>query len=89
MATVTHVPVEVYLRSSYEPEIRSLEDTLQRLKPKLEDYRKMGIAEIWVIDPQDKTFYRYQDSQLQRKDFFSHDAKGIEFDRNELRNLLD
>jgi Uma2 family endonuclease len=156
MATTTHVPVEVYLRSSYEPdaeyvdgkieerpmgefdhaswqqaiqkwfwthekewnirvlpelmvqvgatryrvpdvtvlerslpieqiitrpplavfEVLSPEDSLQRLKRKLEDYRNMGIPEIWVIDPQDSTFYRYQDLQLQRNDSFSLAEKG-------------
>jgi Uma2 family endonuclease len=169
MATTTHVPVEVYLRSSYEPdaeyvdgrieerptgefdhaswqqaiqkwfwqhetewnirvlpelrvqvaatryrvpdvtvldrdrpieqiitrpplavfEVLSPEDSLQRLKRKLEDYRAMGIPEIWVIDPQDSTFYRYQDLQLVRNDSFAHAEKGIVFDMNQLKNLLD
>jgi Uma2 family endonuclease len=169
MATTTHVPVEVYLRSSYEPdadyvdgkieerpmgefdhaswqlaivkwflqhekewnirvlpelrvqvgptryrvpdvtvldrslpieqiitrpplavfEVLSPEDSLQRLKRKLEDYRSMGIPEIWVIDPQDSTFYRYQDLQLQRNDSFSLAEKGIAFDMNQLKDLLD
>jgi Uma2 family endonuclease len=79
---VTHPPIAVF-------EILSPEDTLQRLKRKLEDYRLMGIAEIWVIDPQDATFYRYEDLQLQRKDSFSHAAKGIVFEMNVLKNLLD
>jgi Uma2 family endonuclease len=169
MATTTHVPVEVYLRSSYEPdaeyvdgkieerpmgefdhaswqqaiqkwfwkhekewnirvlpelrvrvgatryrvpdvtvlerslpveqiitrpplavfEVLSPEDSLQRLKRKLEDYRNMGIPEIWVIDPQDSTFYRYRDLQLQRNDSFSLAEKGIAFDMNQLKDLLD
>jgi Uma2 family endonuclease len=169
MATTTHVPVEVYLRSSYEPdaefvdgkieerpmgerehalwqkailkwfwqhekewgvevlqelrvqvaptryrvpdvtvldrsqpseqivtvppiavfEVLSPEDTLQRLKQRLEDYRAMGIPEIWVIDPQDSTFCRYEDLQLGRRDSFSLAEKGIAFDMNQLKNLLD
>ena len=52
------------------------EDRLQRMKRKLEDYRAMGIPEIWVIDPQDSTFYRYEELQLLRKDTFSHAEKG-------------
>jgi Uma2 family endonuclease len=79
---ITHPPVAVF-------EVLSPEDTLRRLKRKLEDYHTMGIPEIWVIDPDDSSFYRYQDRELQRKDFFSHPAKGIEFDMNELKNLLD
>jgi Uma2 family endonuclease len=78
----THPPLAVF-------EVLSPEDRLQRLKRKLEDYRAMGIPEIWVIDPQDSTFYRYQDLQLVRKETFSHGEKGIVFDMNELKNLLD
>src|SRR5271156_3105295 len=67
---ITHPPLAVF-------EILSPEDTLQRLKRRLEDYRIMGIAEIWVIDPQDDTFCRYEDGQLLRNDTFSHAGKGI------------
>jgi Uma2 family endonuclease len=154
VATTTHVPVEVYLRSSYEPdaeyvdgkieerpaaefdhaswyvlalpslrvwvaptryrvpdvsvldrsqpreqiithppvavfEVLSPEDTVQRLKRKLQDYRVMGIEEIRVIDPQDSTFYRYEDGQLLRNDTFSHTGKGIVFEMNQIKDLLD
>jgi hypothetical protein len=49
----------------------------------------MGILEIWVIDPQDATYYRYEDGELRRSNTFSHAAKGILFDMNEIKNLLD
>jgi Uma2 family endonuclease len=78
---ITHPPVAVF-------EVLSPEDSLQRLKRKLEDYRTMGIPEIWVIDPQDSTFYRYENLQLQRNDSFSHAGKGIVFDMNQLKTLL-
>ena len=79
---ITHPPLAVF-------EVLSPEDRLQRMKRKLEDYRAMGIPEIWVIDPQDTTFYRYEDLQLRRKDSFSLAEKGIAFDMNQLKNLLD
>jgi Uma2 family endonuclease len=79
---VTHAPLAVF-------EVLSPEDTLQRLKLKLEDYRAMGIAEIWVIDPQGSTFYRYEDRQLMRKDFFTLAAKNISFEMDEIRKLVD
>jgi Uma2 family endonuclease len=79
---ITHPPLAVF-------EVLSPEDSLQRLKRRLEDYRAMGIAEIWVIDPQDSSFYRYENRQLTRNESFSLAEKGIAFDMNELKNLLD
>jgi Uma2 family endonuclease len=79
---ITHPPLAVF-------EVLSPEDSLQRLKRRLEDYRAMGIAEIWVIDPQDSSFYRYENRQLTRNESFSLAEKGIAFDVNELKNLLD
>ena len=70
-------------------EVLSPEDSLQRLKRKLEDYRIMGIPEIWVIDPQDSTYYRYEQRQLLRNDSFSHTAHGIEFEMNRIKDQLD
>jgi Uma2 family endonuclease len=78
---ITYPPLAVF-------DILSPEDRLQGLKRKLEDYRAMGIAEIRVIDPQDSTFYRYENLQLQRNDSFSHAEKGIVFDMNQLKTLL-
>jgi Uma2 family endonuclease len=68
-------------------EILSPEDTIQRLKRKLEDYRTMGIPEVWVIDPQDGAYYRYEDRQLLRRDSFSY--KGIFFDMDRIKDQLD
>ena len=79
---ITHPPLAVF-------EVLSPEDRLQRLKRKLEDYKTMGIPEIWVIDPQDSTFYRYENLELARNEFFAHAEKGIVFDMNQLKNLLD
>ena len=78
---ITHPPLAVF-------EVLSPEDTFQRLKRKLEDYRAMGIPEIWVIDPQDGTFYRYENLQLVRSESFALAPKGIIFDMNQLKNLL-
>jgi len=79
---ISHPPLAVF-------EVLSPEDRLQRLKRKLEDYKTMGIAEIWVIDPQDGTFYRYENLQLARSESFALAPKGIIFDMNQLKNLLD
>ena len=79
---ITHPPLAVF-------EVLSPEDSLQRLKRRLEDYRVMGIAEIWVIDPQDNTYYRYEESDLRLRSTFSHPGQGIVFEMNEIKNLLD
>jgi Uma2 family endonuclease len=79
---ITHPPLAVF-------EILSPEDSLQRLKRRLEDYRAMGIPEIWVIDLQDSAFYRYEEQQLLRNHTFRHAGKGIVFDMNQLKDLLD
>jgi Uma2 family endonuclease len=79
---VTHPPVAVF-------EVLSPEDTMQRLKRKLEDYRIMGIPEVWVIDPQDGAYYRYEDRQLLRKDSFSRAEKGIVFEMDRIKDQLD
>lgn len=79
---VTHPPLAVF-------EILSPEDTIQRLKRKLEDYRTMGIPEVWVIDPQDGTYYRYEDRQLLRRDSFSCAENGIVFEMDRIKEQLD
>jgi Uma2 family endonuclease len=79
---VTHPPVALF-------EILSPEDTMQRLKRKLEDYRTMGIPEVWVIDPQDGAYYRYEDRQLLRRDSFSCAERGIVFEMDRIKDQLD
>jgi Uma2 family endonuclease len=78
---VTHPPLAVF-------EVLSPEDSLQRLKRRLEDYTKMGIPEIWVVDPQDATWCRYEESQLLRKDSFVHEGRGIVFEMSRIKELL-
>jgi Uma2 family endonuclease len=70
-------------------EILSPEDTLRRLKRKLEDYSVMGIPQIWVIDPEDGSFSRYQEGELRRSATFADAARGIVFDMAEIKALLD
>jgi Uma2 family endonuclease len=79
---ITHPPLAVF-------EILSPEDTMRRLKRKLEDYRLMGIPEIWVIDPEDSTFYRYEEQQLLRRNSFAMTERGIVFDMKQIKEFLD
>ena len=70
-------------------EILSPEDTLRRLKPKLEDYSTMGISQIWVVDPEDQSFSRYKNGELKRSATFTDTSRGIEFEMAEIKALLD
>jgi Uma2 family endonuclease len=79
---ITRPPLAVF-------EILSPEDSVQRLMRKLEDYAMMGIPEIWVIDPQDSTYSRYEERQLLRKDLFSIDAHSISFQMIRIKEQLD
>ena len=51
-------------------EVLSPEDTVQRLKSKLNDYQKMGIPEVWVVDPETREWSRFEDGQLVRRTEF-------------------
>jgi Uma2 family endonuclease len=79
---VTRAPLAVF-------EVLSPEDRVQRLKRKLENYKQMGIPQIWVVDPKDDTFFRYEDGNLLLRDSFSLPARGIVFDMNQIKALLD
>jgi len=61
---------------------------VKRLKRKLDDYANMGISQIWVIDPEDGSFSRYQDQQLLRSHAFADPARSIRFDTQEIAKLL-
>ncbi|WP_158748763.1 Uma2 family endonuclease [Acidobacterium sp. S8] len=77
----THAPLAVF-------EVLSPEDTVKRLKHKLEDYAAMGIPQIWVIDPEDGSFSRYENKQLVTRDRFDEAGRGISFEVGEIGKLL-
>jgi len=79
---ITHPPLAVF-------EILSSEDRMQRLLRKLEDYSVMGIPEIWVIDPQEASFSRYEERELRRQQMFAEPTQGITFAVEKIKALLD
>jgi Uma2 family endonuclease len=79
---ITVAPLAVF-------EVLSPEDRVQRMQRKLEDYRLMGIPQIWVINPEDNSFSRYVEGQLLRSTAFSLVERGIVFDMSEIQKLLD
>jgi len=77
--TITHPPLAVF-------EILSPEDTVKRLRKKLAEYAAMGIPQIWVVDPDQGSFERYEAGQLAPATRFEQGA--IRFDTSEIASLL-
>ena len=77
----TQAPVAVF-------EILSPEDTYKRLMRKLDDYEQMGIAAIWVVDPESGVFERFKGGHLLRAEQFSLPERGIEFPFSEISGLV-
>jgi len=46
-------------------EILSPEDSLRSMQPKAEEYRGFGVENIWVIDPERRTAYRYSSGSFE------------------------
>ena len=79
---VTHPPIAVF-------EVVSPEDTFRRVNLKLADYRVMGIPQIWIVDPVDASYSRYEDGQLTRSDTFPEPSHGIMFEMRKIKELFD
>jgi Uma2 family endonuclease len=76
---ITHPPIAVF-------EVLSPEDTVKRLKYKLAEYASMGIPQIWVVDPDQGSFERYESGRLSPATRFEQGA--IQFDVAEIASLL-
>src|SRR5579862_1605332 len=79
---ITHPPIAVF-------EVLSPEDTMQRMIRKLGDYAAMRIPHIWVINPETKTYFRFENGELHKTSVFSFAEKGIQFNLAEIEKLLD
>jgi Uma2 family endonuclease len=79
---ITHAPLAVF-------EVLSPEDTLTRTMRKLGDYAAMGIPHIWVVDPETKTYFRFENGELHKAATFSLPDRAIRFEIAEIEKLLD
>jgi len=77
--TITRPPLAVF-------EVLSPEDTVKRLKQKLAEYAKMGIPQIWVVDPDNGSFERYEAGRLNPATRFEQGT--IQFDVAGIATLL-
>lgn len=80
--TVIHPPLAVF-------EILSPEDTMTRMMRKLNDYAGMGIQHIWIIDPETKASYQFQNGQLNLSSTFGEAGQAMYFAISEIEKLLD
>lgn len=77
---VTHPPLAVF-------EILSPEETVKRLIRKLADYAAMGIPQIWVVDPENGAFQRYNAGGLVADCTFDLSVR-FRFEVGEIASLL-
>jgi Uma2 family endonuclease len=80
---ITHPPIAVF-------EVLSPEDTVTRMMTKLDDYERMGIRTILVLDPNGKHF-QYGEGKLEPLASTAFDLPGsaCRFDLAEIEKLLD
>ena len=69
-------------------EVLSPDDTYQRLMRKLRDYEAMGIAAIWVVDPETGLFDRFENGQLVRRTVCELPSRGLSFSVAEIARLV-
>jgi Uma2 family endonuclease len=56
-------------------EVLSPEDRVGRMYEKFEDYQKMGIQFLYLIDPQRKSIQRFQDTEFRRVEAVCWDSE--------------
>jgi Uma2 family endonuclease len=67
-------------------EVLSPEDTVKKLKRKLTEYAAMGIPQIWVVDPDNGSFERFEAGCLSPATRFEQGS--IQFNCSEIATLL-
>lgn len=62
---------------------------MHRMMRKLGDYAAMGIPQIWVIDPENRTYFQFKNDELHKTSVFTLPEKNIHFDLSAIEKLLD
>jgi Uma2 family endonuclease len=78
--TATRPPLAVF-------EVWSPENKIREMMRKLALYEQMGIPQIWLIDPSDPVWQRFEDGRLVDRDIFSLPERGIHFEMSEIGKL--
>jgi Uma2 family endonuclease len=70
-------------------EILSPEDRVNRYLERLEDYRRMGIRNLWVIDPAGRRGFDFSSGNWVETTSFADPNTGIRLDLNSLFSSID
>ena len=76
-----HPPIAVF-------EIMSPDDRYTRVMVKLREYAQMGVAAIYVVDPETGVYERFEQGQLRRREEFDLPERGIQFSFAEIARLV-
>jgi Uma2 family endonuclease len=69
-------------------EVWSPENKIREMMRKLALYQQMGIPQIWLIDPSDPVWQRFEDGCLVDRDTFSLLDRGIHFEMSKISKLV-
>ncbi|HEX4322903.1 MAG TPA: Uma2 family endonuclease [Acidobacteriaceae bacterium] len=69
-------------------EVWSPENKVRDMMRKLDLYAQMGIPQIWLIDPSDPVWQRFENGKLVDRDLFDLSGRGIRFEMKEITQLL-
>lgn len=69
-------------------EVLSPENKIREMMRKFDFYERMGIPQIWLIDPQDPVWQRFKDGRLQDAGTFALPERGIQFEMEEIGKLV-
>ena len=78
---VTRPPIAVF-------EVLSPEDRLPRVLTKLQDYKRMGIRNIFVVDPKDDSAWRYREAELRVAESGVLEGSGCVVDWSQIRKFV-
>jgi len=56
---------------------------------KLDLHEPMGVPQIWLLDPADPVWQRYENGRLVDRATFSLPERGIGFEMNEMAKLVE
>lgn len=77
----TRPPIAVF-------EVWSPENKIREMMRKLALYEQMGVPQIWLIDPSDPVWQRFEDGRLVDRDTFSLSEQGMHFEMAEIGKLV-